>query len=59
MEDRSLALSEHGRAVTVAPEQGPYLVLLSTDDPLATGIVMYYLNTGTTLLGAANSDPLA
>ena len=58
MEGRSLALHESGRALTVATEQCPHLVALSTQDALATGIVLYYLHTGTTVLGIPNSSPI-
>ena len=51
LEGRSLALKESGRALTVETQQCPHLVALSVDDPLATGVVLYYLNEGTTLLG--------
>lgn len=39
-------------------QQCPHLVALSVDDPLATGILLYYLNPGSTVLGRANSNPL-
>ena len=58
LEGRSLALRESGRALTVETEQCPHLVALSVDDPLATGIVLYYLHEGTTLLGLPNTTPL-
>lgn len=58
MEGRSLALKESGRALTVETEQCPHLVALSLQDELATGIVLYYLHSGSSVLGLPNSSPL-
>jgi hypothetical protein len=50
LDDRSLALREAGRAVHVETEE-PHLVSLNLDDPLATGVVLYYLHQGKTTVG--------
>lgn len=50
MEDRGLAFREAGRALTVESEL-PHFVSLNLDDPLATGIVLYYIHDGTTTVG--------
>jgi kinesin family protein 16B len=55
MEDRSLALKESGRTVTVESEQ-PHFVSLNLDDPLSTGIVLYYLHEGSNSLGRGGED---
>jgi hypothetical protein len=57
MDSRKLALKEEGRALTVETEQCPHLISLSCDDPLATGIVIYSLHKGATVLGRAGADP--
>ncbi|EGD83650.1 hypothetical protein PTSG_04256 [Salpingoeca rosetta] len=56
MEDRGLAFKEAGRALTVESEM-PHFVSLNLDDPLATGIVLYYIHDGTTTIGHKGADP--
>jgi kinesin family protein 16B len=52
MEDRALDLKSSGAAVHIE-SQRPHLVSLNLDDPLATGVVLYYLHEGFTTLGRA------
>ena len=56
MDSRALALKETGRAITVESEQ-PHLVSLNLDDPLATGIVMYYIHDGANTIGLDGHEP--
>ena len=55
MEDRALEVQEAGKSgMTITSEQ-PHLVSLNLDDPLATGITLYYIQHGMTLLGKAGT----
>eukprot|EP00038_Savillea_parva_P007589 m.171191 g.171191 ORF g.171191 m.171191 type:complete len:1061 (-) comp13345_c0_seq1:363-3545(-) len=54
MESRALRVNESGRALKV-DSQRPHLVSLNLDDPLATGVTLYYLNEGTTICGTAGT----
>jgi len=54
MEERTLDLKESGKALTIDSAM-PHLVSLNLDDPLATGVTLYYLEEGTTLLGKAGT----
>eukprot|EP00049_Salpingoeca_infusionum_P018444 m.357284 g.357284 ORF g.357284 m.357284 type:complete len:947 (+) comp17775_c0_seq1:102-2942(+) len=55
-EDRALGLSEKGRALTVE-SQLPHFVSLNLDDPLVTGIVLYYVHDGDTVVGQVGAEP--
>eukprot|EP00040_Diaphanoeca_grandis_P032706 m.198902 g.198902 ORF g.198902 m.198902 type:complete len:1075 (-) comp32712_c0_seq1:40-3264(-) len=54
MEERALDVKESGKALTI-DSQRPHLVSLNLDDPLATGVTLYYLEEGVTLLGKAGT----
>lgn len=56
LEDRKMALKHEGRAVAIESEQ-PHFVSLNFDDPLATGIVLYYVHEGATTIGREGMDP--
>jgi kinesin family protein 16B len=56
LEDRGMALKNEGRAVAIESEQ-PHFVSLNLDDPLATGIVLYYVHEGATTIGRQGLDP--
>ena len=47
---------EAGRALTVESEL-PHFVSLNLDDPLATGIVLYYIHDGSNTIGHKHADP--
>ena len=51
MEDRALEVQEAGKSGLTINSQQPHLVSLNLDDPLATGITLYYIQHGMTLLG--------
>mmetsp|Transcript_9007 Transcript_9007/g.23194 ORF Transcript_9007/g.23194 Transcript_9007/m.23194 type:complete len:1067 (+) Transcript_9007:151-3351(+) len=54
MESRALHVKETGSALRVDSER-PHLVSLNLDDPLATGVTLYYLNEGSTLCGTTGT----
>lgn len=56
LESRKMALKNEGRAVAIESEH-PHFVSLNLDDPLATGIVLYYVNEGATTVGRQGADP--
>lgn len=56
LENRGMALKNEGRAVAIESEQ-PHFVSLNLDDPLATGIVLYYIHEGATTIGRQGLDP--
>eukprot|EP00055_Hartaetosiga_balthica_P000719 m.137305 g.137305 ORF g.137305 m.137305 type:complete len:909 (+) comp11535_c0_seq1:75-2801(+) len=55
LEDRRLAFKEEGRALTVETEL-PHFVSLNLDDRLETGIVLYYIHEGSTVIGRQDAS---
>lgn len=51
MEDRALGVSESGKSALTINSEVPHLVSLNLDDPLATGVTLFYLQEGITLIG--------
>ncbi|EDQ91427.1 uncharacterized protein MONBRDRAFT_15109, partial [Monosiga brevicollis MX1] len=55
LDSRGMSLNQSGRAVSVESKQ-PHFVSLNLDDPLSTGIVLYYLHEGSNTIGSGGDE---